>query len=657
MTQFYELTAEKPALGPRGQIIGDDRLLIRAGLILLAVMTVWKLYVALITNVLWDEAHFVISGAHLDLAYPDIPAGYPWLARLVTTIGGWNVLPLRLVALAIATAIPFAVWFMARPVTSERNAIWAAIIALLCPAVTMNGPIFYPEGGLQLLLALMAGCLLRAMTDNGLKWWVGAGLCAGLGLLAHYRFVVPGLAVFAFLLAHPLGRRQWSQPGLYVTAGLAALGLLPAVIYNIANDWPALQFHVVQRPRLGLDLQFVVTLVVTQIVFANPVFFIAMAAGAKKALWDEHDKPAALLGYIGVGVFGFYVVQALFNKTVMPHWPLMAFVPLLVFAPGVLIGYVDRAASDRGRVFRTVLVALGPAITIVAGVVFSVMAYVSANQMPIPYSLRELDSSETENWTLAEPDLTAALARAKTRFGPDIAIAANGHNSAVRLEFPAVKGRQVYTLNDPDDLKTRFVQARAKWRLDRDSLVRDHAGKGVVLVLNAPDYVYHEGKAEVDFYKDICGLFDDVEPFGVTELPPGRVALQLYTARVRATTKPFAGPCPLLPSLYVGQPTRGAYLTTDDKTNYFGVAVDPIGITKVDVLIDGQVTTPTRYGLDPEGARMPDVLTFDPNYPRVQFDFKFPDGALTPGEHKLSIRATRKDGTTVDSQPRTLYVK
>ncbi|WP_040309575.1 glycosyltransferase family 39 protein [Asticcacaulis biprosthecium] len=657
MTQFFELTAEKQALGPRGQIIGDDRLLIRAGLILLVFMTVWKLYIALITNVLWDEAHFVMSGAHPDLAYPDIPAGYPWLARLITSVAGWSILPLRLVSLAIATAIPFAVWFMARPVTSPRNAVWAAILALLCPAVTNNGPIFYPEGGLQLLLALMAGCLLRALIDGRMKWWIWAGVCAGLGLLVHYRFVVPGLAVFAFLLVHPLGRRQWTRPGLYVTAGLALLGLLPSLIYNVANDWPALQFHVVQRPRYTFSLEYVVEFVMKQIFMANPVFFFAMAMGAKAALWDERDKPAALLGYLGVGVFAFYAVQALFNKSVMPHWPWLAFVPLLALAPGVLIGFADRAASAKSRTFRTALIALGPALTVVFAGLITLMQYVNANEATVPYSLRGLDSSKHENWALVEPNLSDAVARAEARFGSEVAIAVNGHASAVHLEFPAVKGRQVYTLNDPDDLKTRFVQARSQWNLDRAALVQGHAGEGVVLVLNSPDYVYHEGDGQVEFYKDVCGLFDDIEPFGVTELPPGRVALHLYTARVRATPKPFAGPCVFLPSLYIGQPMRGAFLTTEEDGNYFGVAADSIGITKVDVIIDGQVVAPTRYGLDPEGARMPDVLAFDPNYPRVQFDFKFPAGALKPGDHKLSIRATRSDGSTVDSLPRTIYVK
>ncbi|MBW8880236.1 MAG: glycosyltransferase, partial [Asticcacaulis sp.] len=86
--EFYDLNAEKPALGAQKPLFGDDRSLIRAGLILLAMMTVWRFYIGLISHVIWEEGHFVVSGAYFALGYPDIPAGYPWIARLLTAIFG-----------------------------------------------------------------------------------------------------------------------------------------------------------------------------------------------------------------------------------------------------------------------------------------------------------------------------------------------------------------------------------------------------------------------------------------------------------------------------------------------------------------------------------------------------------------------------------------
>lgn len=202
------------ALGAQSQLIGDDRRLIRFAAGVAAVLFLWKLYIAATYPVLWDEAHFAVSGAHPDLGYPDIPVGFPWLARIVTAIAGWNVLPLRIVALLMSAGIPFAVHFMAEPVVGKRNAIWAAVVSLVVPAIAMNGGIFYPESGLQLLLAFMCGCLIRAMAKDGLKWWIWTGVAVALGLLVHFRFIVAGLGVVVFLAADPFGRRQWRKPGL-----------------------------------------------------------------------------------------------------------------------------------------------------------------------------------------------------------------------------------------------------------------------------------------------------------------------------------------------------------------------------------------------------------------------------------------------------------
>ncbi|MGZ3299128.1 MAG: glycosyltransferase family 39 protein, partial [Asticcacaulis sp.] len=237
---FTPLDEARP-LGEFRPLIGDERALIRMALILGGVLMVWRLYVACISNVIWEESHFVVSGQHLGLAYPDIPGGFAWLARLITTIFGWHVLPLRIVSLLIATAIPWSVYFMATPVVSRRNAIWAAIIAMLLPTATMNGTVYYPEGALQLLLALMLGCLLRAIqSPAGYKWWLWSGVVAMAGLLIHYRFLVPGIAAVVYLLATPEGRAQWRKPGIYIVGVMGMIGMLPAILYNASHDWPAI---------------------------------------------------------------------------------------------------------------------------------------------------------------------------------------------------------------------------------------------------------------------------------------------------------------------------------------------------------------------------------------------------------------------------------
>lgn len=663
--EFYDLNSDRPTLTAQKPLFGDDRMLTRAALVLLVVMTVWRFYIGLISHVIWEEGHFVVSGAYFALGYPDIPAGYPWIARVITSVFGWHVWPLRLFGLIVATAIPFGVWFMAKPVTSERNAVWAAIISLLLPPSALNGTIFYPEGGLQLLLVLMLGCLLRALTSDSdkdaLKWWIWAGVCAGLGQLVHFRFLVPGLAVVIYMLANPQGRTLWRKPGPYITAAIAALGLVPALVYNGLEGWPAIQFHVINRPRFDPSLSRVISFFLTQFAITTPLFFIALTAGGKRALLKERDTPGTLLGYQAAVMFVFYVLQTLVNKKVMPHWPFMAYLPLLPYVPGVLIAFADKATTTIGRYVRLALIATGPLLALAIGIAASIYQWEFRHSAELPPAERAHNILQNENYSLAEPDLAAANARAVARFGPDITWATTGHRTAVHLEFPADgdRNRRLYTLGEPYDTTAQFVVARRDWGLDFDSLIRNRAGKGVVLILNEPDYLLHEDQL-IAMYEKLCASFDEVEPFRVVSLPPGRVALSLYTARVR--TQPLAslpkGPCPFIPQLYLAHPDRGDFIDRKKKrAEYFGMASDPIGIRHVDIMLDHKVVTAAGPLKDDPNVHAPDFFSYDPNYPKVQFNYTLPDEALVPGEHVLSMLATRSDGTQVEGAQTTIYVK
>ncbi|HTM81182.1 ArnT family glycosyltransferase [Asticcacaulis sp.] len=659
MAEFYDLHGERPPLKPQKPFLGDDKSLIRATFILGAILVLWKLYIALISHVIWEEGHFVVSGAYLDLGYPDIPAGFPWLARLVTAIFGWHVLPLRIVALIIATMMPFAVYFMATPLVSHRNALWAAMIALLLPPLTLNGTVFYPEGALQVLMALMLGCLIRAVQQDKLKWWVLTGICAALGLLVHFRFLAPGLAVVVFMLATTQGRKLWTKPGVWITAGIALLGLMPSLIYNALNEWPAIQFHVLNRPQFKPDPGRVLSYLETQFALATPVFFIAMLVAAKNGLFRDRNKPESLLAWQFVVILVFYGVQTIFNKKIMPHWPFMAFIPLLPFVPDLLENFMSRATSVGKRNLRMALIATAPLMALAIGVAGTAYQWAFVHSAELPYALRERNILKNENWSLLEPAIAAADARARARFGPDVVWAANSHMSAVHMEFPGSgdSHRRFYTLDDPNDELTRFVVARHKWGLDMSSLIEKQAGKGVMLAMLEPSYIYHEAD-KTAMYTKLCQNFEQIEPFRIVSLPPYKMAVDFYTAKVRVhpLTDISGAPCPFFPQAYIAHPERGAFLGSGDTGNYHGAAADPKGITAVDILIDGKVVTRANYGLNPKEFRVPNLLKYDPNWPKLQYDFKFPAGSLKSGEHKLSIRATRTDGTTFDSDARTLYV-
>lgn len=641
-------------------LFGDDAGLLRAALIVGVLITLWKVAIAATGNVIWEEAHFVVLGQHPALGYPDVPAGWPLFARLCTILFGWSPLAVRLCGLVVSQAIPFGVYFAARPLVSRREAIWAGFLSMLIPATTASGTVFYPEGALQLLTALMLGATIRALRTDKLGWWALTGLCGGLGLFIHYRFLLAGAGVVAFALIDRDGRRLWTRPGFWLAGVMAAAGLAPGFIYNMQEGWPSITYQVANRPSYshGFDPTLLIAFLVQQAGLCTPVFFVGLLAGAWRARRRAHDGDSgASLGFwMGLAIFGTYLGLSPIDRQIMPHWPFMAYVAWLPFLPGVLIAFADAARTRAGRRLRAALIGLGPVIAVAGAIAGTVFEEAWAHPNAVPVRFRPLLFSKLEDWRQLEPVLARAEARAKKRFGTAPVLAASGHIPALRLEFPGVPGRRVYALGEPYDQFTRFSILRQSWGLDENGLRRSHAGGSVVLVLPEPTYLYHT-RAEAQFRARLCREFDAVEPFETVELPPGRTAVEIYTARVRGTPAPesAAAPCPLLPELYLAHPVRAQLFRGAKRENEFGAAADPKGIRSVDVLLDGKVVAHARYGLDPPGGRISNVLAFDPNYPRVQFDFQFPKGSLTPGAHRVSLRATRSDGTVIEGAGRTIY--
>ena len=659
-----------PHVGPQRPLFGDDAALLRMVIAVGIVLTLWKALIAFTGNVIWEEGHFAVLGQHLDLAYPDVPAGWPLFARLCTTLFGWSPLAIRLPGLLVAQAVPFGIYYLARAVVPRREALWAALISMLVPALGASGTIFYPECALQLLLALMLGAVIRGMREDGRPvHWVLAGVCGGLGLFIHFRFVLAGAGVALFFLSTPMGWRQLRRQGVWIAAIWAVMGLLPGLIYNLREDWPAVAYQVANRPNWKPQPGLLLSFFEQQFGACLPAFAIAFAASVRRE-WRgarEGDGASALLLMTGGAIFGVFLVLSPFDKEIMPHWPFMAYVAFIPFAPAALIGFADRARGLGARRWRAVLIALfGPVFALIAALAGTAFEEGWAHAAALPSSLKPLLFTRLEDWRVLDDPLARTLALAGARFpGPPPVIASAGHIPALKLEFPGVGRRSVYALDEPYDEFTRFSLLRRAWGLDETGLRRAHPGAGVALVLPEPSYLYNS-PPEVAFRRRLCTEFETIEPAGVTELAPGKVAVEFYTAKVRPDPAlgqgvlrgALGGGCALFPHMYLAQPTRGSqFKAAQPSPSFFGLASDPTGVAKVEGLMDGKVVAKAVYGQDPVGSRAPPELADDPNYPKLWFNLTLPASAMITGEHRLAIRITRSDGSTLDGSARSLFVR
>jgi 4-amino-4-deoxy-L-arabinose transferase-like glycosyltransferase len=648
--------ARAGAMGPMKPLM-DDRRLLAVIVVAWVALTAGKLWLAANINVIWEEGHFALAGLYPALGYPDVPAGWPLFARLCTSLFGWSPMALRVPAVVVAQMVPLAIYFLAVPLTGKRGALWAALLSMLLPPLGCSGPLYYPEATLQLLLALMLGAVVRAQRSSGLGWWVLAGVCGGLGLFTHYRFAAAGLGVLLFALATAQGRRLWRRPGFWIAGALAFAGLVPSIVYNIQAGAPALSYHLVGRHEWKFSLAGPAAYLGQQIGICTPVFFVGLLFSAVRAarLARLGDERASLLVWTGGTIFLAFALYTPFAPLSYPQWPFAAYVALIPFLPGVFAGFVDAARTPLGRKARAAVVALGPIAGLLGLVVAGSFLVAWTHVDAIPVAWRPSIPLDIENWAQFNAPIARAQARAQDRFGAPALLASSGHVSATRLEFPGVPGRRVFALGEPSDAISHVDQFRAAMRLDRAALIREHAGAPVVLILPETTYLYHT-PVEADFRAGLCGVFGDIEPFAVVEAPPGHLALDLFTARVAPHPLVGAEYCPLLPQVYLARPKRAEAVKRTTTKNFYGMAASPKGVASVDILLDGRPVTQARTDLDPPGARAAPALAFDPDYPRVQFDFKFPAGVLTPGPHRVAVAATAKDGQRIVGADRIIYV-
>ncbi|MEH7009815.1 Ig-like domain-containing protein [Neobacillus niacini] len=103
---------------------------------------------------------------------------------------------------------------------------------------------------------------------------------------------------------------------------------------------------------------------------------------------------------------------------------------------------------------------------------------------------------------------------------------------------------------------------------------------------------------------------------------------------------------------FIDTPSAGS--TVNGMIKVRGWILDTSGVSKVEVLVDGQVVGQAQYG-----RSRPDVLNVFPEYQNANagYEFDFDTRSLTNGSHSISVKATSKTGSTLPLQGKTVNVQ
>jgi 4-amino-4-deoxy-L-arabinose transferase-like glycosyltransferase/membrane-associated phospholipid phosphatase len=312
-----------------------------------------------------DEAYQWIWSKHLALSYYSKPLLIACVQFLGTHLWGDNEFGVRFFSPLVSAGLSLVLLrFLAREVNA-RAAFFIVAILNVTPLMALGSLVMTidPLSVLFWTAAMVAGW--RAVQPGGsTRQWLWAGLWMGLGSLSKYTNLFQWVCWGVFFVLWPPARAHLRRRGPWLALLLAAVCLLPIVIWNAQHDWITVQ-HVASDGRLGepWERTFTWEFLWTEALVLHPFFFLG-ALWAAVAFWWRKPRDAfpLFLFSMGAPLFLLYLALSLHSR-IQPNWIAPSVVPLFC----LMALYWD-ARWAQGRRALTPLLGIGLGIGLASAV-------------------------------------------------------------------------------------------------------------------------------------------------------------------------------------------------------------------------------------------------------------------------------------------------
>jgi 4-amino-4-deoxy-L-arabinose transferase-like glycosyltransferase len=218
-----------------------------AAVILIAAMTALRIVYACLIDLRTDEAYYWTWSKEHVLSFLDHPPMIAWFIRFGTAIFGDTNLGVRFAGILAMLVTQLLLADLVRRVTHDKRAV---VIAILMPEAALYYGLLMakvaPDIALIPFAVAMAWALVRLAESHEPRWWLAAGVFAGLALLSKLTAIMLLPAVAAFMLV-PDWRRRWLlSPYPWCAALIAVAMFSPVLIWNAQHDWASFKFQLVR---------------------------------------------------------------------------------------------------------------------------------------------------------------------------------------------------------------------------------------------------------------------------------------------------------------------------------------------------------------------------------------------------------------------------
>ena len=275
------------------------------------------------TELIADEAYYWVYSRFPAWGYFDHP---PMIAMVIK----WgysifqNELGVRLVCILFSTLSIIVI----EKLTDKKNPIVFYLIVLGVGFLQIAGFLAVPDTPLLFFTALFFYCYREFVKNSSWKNAVLLGFVTALMLYSKYHGVL--IVLFTFLSNIKLIAR-WQT---WLAALLVIVFFSPHLLWQWENNWPSLQYHLVERVGGEFKFNNFRDFFLGQILLAGPfIGFILLPAAF---LFKTKNETERALKFNLWGVYIFFLLIS-FNGRAEANWTIQALVPLIVLSHQYLI--------------------------------------------------------------------------------------------------------------------------------------------------------------------------------------------------------------------------------------------------------------------------------------------------------------------------------
>jgi 4-amino-4-deoxy-L-arabinose transferase-like glycosyltransferase len=361
-----------------------DRLGLRRPLavaVLIVAMTVLRVIYAGVIDLRTDEAYYWTWSKESVLSFLDHPPMIAWFIRFGTAIFGDTNLGVRFAGIVAMLVTQLLLADIVRRVTHDARAV---VIAVLMPEAALYYGLLMakvaPDVALIPFAVAMVWALVRLDESDDARWWLAAGVFAGLALLSKFTAVMLLPAVAAFMLV-PEWRRRWLTSLYPWAAALIAVAVFsPALIWNAENDWASFKFQFVRATATHeVSLRTVGDYVGLQFGLVGFILLPVVLSGLALTAWRGYRRGnavAILLSTCVIVPFGYLFWKSL-TLRVGDTWPMFMW-PIGFAAAAINIAMLPREGFSAWMIKSTVAWANAGIVSGIAFVVLVFLYYVAA---------------------------------------------------------------------------------------------------------------------------------------------------------------------------------------------------------------------------------------------------------------------------------------